>query len=102
MTRQRFLLLVLICGAMMGAYTSNSQQPANLTADDFEKGIKQPGIQLLDVRTWAEYQSGHLEGAFLAEWTNKQQFIERVQALDRSKTVYTYCLSGARSSAALA
>ena len=102
MTRQRFLLLVLIFGATMNACTSNAQQPANLTADDFEKAIKQTGIQLLDVRTLGEYQSGHLKDAFLADWTNKEQFIERIQALDKSKTVYTYCLSGARSGAALA
>ena len=102
MTRQRFLLLVLLFGAIMNPCTSSAQQPASLNIDDFEKGIKQPGIQLLDVRTLTEYQSGHLQNAFLAEWTNKEQFIERVQALDKSKTVYTYCLSGARSSAALA
>ena len=102
MTRHKFSLLVLLFGAIMIAFTSNAQQPANLAAGDFEKGIKQPGIQLLDVRTLAEYQSGHLKDAFLADWTNKEQFIERVQALDKSKTVYTYCLSGARSSAALA
>ena len=102
MTRHKFSLIVLLFGAIMIAFTSNAQQPANLTAGDFEKGIKQPGIQLLDVRTLAEYQSGHLKDAFLADWTNKEQFIERVQALDKSKTVYTYCLSGARSSAALA
>jgi rhodanese-related sulfurtransferase len=102
MTRHKFLLIVLLFGAIMIAFTTNAQQPANLGADDFEKGIKQPGIQLLDVRTLSEYQSGHLKNAFLADWTNKDQFEERVQALDKSKTVYIYCLSGARSSAALA
>jgi rhodanese-related sulfurtransferase len=102
MARQKFLLLVLLLTATMNACISNAQQPAQLTTDNFEKGIKQPGIQLLDVRTSEEYQRGHLKDAFLADWTNRQQFIERVQALDKSKPVYTYCLSGGRSGAATA
>ena len=101
MVFQRFLFFVILCTATLTACTSNAQQQTNITTDDFEKGIKQPGIQLLDVRTSAEYQSGHLKDAFLADWTNKEQFIERVKALDKSKPVYTYCLSGARSAAAM-
>ena len=54
----------------------------------------------MDVRTPAEYQAGHLKNAFLANWNNQAEFMERVQALDKSKPVYTYCLSGARSGAA--
>lgn len=102
MTRQIFLLLVLLVITTMNACISNAQQPGQLTTDDFEKAIKQPGIQLLDVRTSEEYQSGHLKDAFLVDWTNKEQFIETVQALDKSKPVYTYCLSGVRSGAASA
>jgi rhodanese-related sulfurtransferase len=102
MARQRFLMLVLLITTSMNAGITNAQQPGQLTTHDFEKGIKQPGIQLLDVRTSEEYQSGHLKEAFLADWTNKEQFIESVQSLDKSKTVYTYCLSGVRSDAASA
>jgi rhodanese-related sulfurtransferase len=102
MTRQGFLMLVLLVNSTINACISNAQRPDQLTTDDFEKGIKQPGIQLLDVRTSGEYQSGHLKDAFLADWTNREQFIESVQALDKSKPVYTYCLSGVRSDAASA
>jgi rhodanese-related sulfurtransferase len=55
---------------------------------------------VLDVRTSNEYNQNHLKGAFLADWTNRPQFVERVSALDKAKPVYTYCLSGARSAAA--
>ena len=100
MTRQIFLLLTIFMAML--ANTVNAQRTASLSADNFEKAIKDTGIQLLDVRTWEEYQSGHLKDAFLADWTNREQFIERVNALDKSKTIYTYCLTGARSEAALA
>ena len=86
----------------MLAYSSNAQRTAKLSPDNFERAIKSTGIQLLDVRTWEEYQGGHIKDALLADWTNREQFIERVNALDKSKTVYTYCLTGARSDAALA
>lgn len=77
---------------------NTAAQKQNLSADEFEKAIAQPGIQLLDVRTLAEYQSGHLANAFLADWTNRAEFENRSKSLDKNKTIYAYCLSGARSS----
>ena len=79
---------------------SCSQPDINFSVQDFAKGISQNNIQLLDVRTQNEYNSGHLKNAFLADWTDKQAFTERVQYLDKNKPVYTYCLSGGRSQAA--
>jgi rhodanese-related sulfurtransferase len=66
----------------------------------FELAIQTSGIQLLDVRTAGEYESGHIKGALQADWTNKTQFQERVAALDKTRPVYVYCLSGGRSGAA--
>lgn len=79
---------------------NSSAQKSNLSVQEFEKAIGQKDIQILDVRTPGEYQSGHLTNAFLADWTNQQVFTSRVAALDKSKPVYVYCLSGGRSDAA--
>jgi rhodanese-related sulfurtransferase len=68
--------------------------------EEFEKGLKTDSVQVLDVRTAAEYQTGHIRGALLADWTNMSQFTERVQYIDRDRPVYIYCLSGGRSAAA--
>ena len=81
---------------------SNAQTNLNISADEFEAGISKQSIQLLDVRTADEYQDGHLKNAFLADWTKQDQFKERVQALDKTKPIYVYCLSGGRSGAASA
>ena len=78
----------------------STAQPANLSVADFETSIAKASIQLLDVRTPGEYQSGHLSNALLADWNNPEEFKKRVKALDKSIPVYTYCLSGARSNAA--
>ena len=93
------LFLLICCVSLLSACNSNAQQ-TNLSVAEFEKAIAQKNIQLLDVRTPGEYQSGHLNNAFLADWNNEKEFQLRATALDKSKPVYTYCLSGARSSAA--
>ena len=79
---------------------SHAQEVKQLTADEFEKGILAENIQVLDVRTTAEYQGGHLKHALLADWNNAEQFKDRAQHLDKTKTLYVYCLSGGRSAAA--
>jgi rhodanese-related sulfurtransferase len=76
-------------------------QKTNLSVADFEKAITEQKIQLLDVRTAGEYESGHLKNSLQADWTNKEQFVQRVKSLDKNIPVYTYCLSGARSGAAV-
>ncbi len=93
------LFLLICCVSLLSACNSNAQQ-TNLSVPEFEKAIAQSNIQLLDVRTPGEYQSGHLSNALLADWNNDKEFELRAKALDKSKPVYTYCLSGARSSAA--
>ncbi len=80
----------------------NSQQKFNsLTVHEFEKAISGSNVQVLDVRTAAEYNSGHLKKSLQADWYNQKQFKERVSALDKSKPVYVYCLIGVRSEAAI-
>lgn len=99
MLMQKLFILLLVTGTL-STCNSIAQQSTNLAVGDFEKAVKQPNIQVLDVRTLGEFQTGHLKNAFLADWTNQEQFTERVQSLDKSKPIYTYCLSGARSGAA--
>ena len=82
------------------ACAGQTNQSTNLPVADFEKAISIPGIQLLDVRTPGEYQSGHLKNSFLANWNNEAEFKERIQSLEKDKPIYTYCASGARSNAA--
>jgi rhodanese-related sulfurtransferase len=91
-----FLFLLLL------TVSCNTTAQTALSVDDFSKAIQQPNVQILDVRTISEYNSGFLKNALQADWNNKQQFADRTQHLDKSKPVYVYCLSGARSGAAAA
>lgn len=90
-----FFLLVINLSLLISC--SSEAQKTNLSADEFEKAISQPNIQVLDVRTLGEYQSGHLSNALLADWTDRTEFQNRVKALNKNKPVYAYCLSGVRS-----
>lgn len=73
---------------------------AKMKPDAFEKGIERPNIQILDVRTAAEYSSGHIQNALQADWTQPEQFKDRLQYVEKEKPVYVYCLAGGRSNAA--
>ncbi len=92
-------IITISCISILAACNSQAQL-TNLSVAEFEKGIAQNNIQVLDVRTPDEYQSGHLRNALLADWNNDAEFQQRVKALDKGKPVYIYCLSGGRSSAA--
>jgi rhodanese-related sulfurtransferase len=82
-------------------FSCSAQTNTALTASDFEKGISsKDSIQILDVRTPGEYSSGHIKGALLADWNNKEEFKRRVVFIDKNKPVYVYCLAGGRSAAA--
>lgn len=55
---------------------------------------------ILDVRTPEEYAAGHLEGSHLLDIRNPEGFMEGADKLDKSKSYFIYCRSGARSAQA--
>ncbi len=75
-------------------------QHGELSVKAFAEKLTTQKVQLLDVRTAGEFQTGHLKNALQADWLNKEQFAQRVQFLDKSKPVLVYCASGVRSAAA--
>ena len=85
---------------MLSSCSNQAQPVGDLPPEAYSKAIGVAGIQLLDVRTAGEYRSGHLKGSLQADWTDKAQFADRTQHLDRNRPVYVYCLSGGRSAAA--
>lgn len=93
---------VLLCYLLLGFTACSAQNTAdkNLQPDAFEKAIQQNDVQVLDVRTASEFQSGHIKNALQADWTNKNEFTERIGYVDKNKPVYIYCLVGGRSAAA--
>ena len=54
-------------------------------------------VVILDVRTEEEFESGYIADAHLIDIRQPPEFMEAVQALDKSKSYFVYCRSGARS-----
>ncbi|PKL67801.1 MAG: rhodanese-like domain-containing protein [Methanobacteriales archaeon HGW-Methanobacteriales-1] len=61
--------------------------------------INNPEFFLLDVRTPAEFQSGHLEGAVNVDY--QSNFKVEIEQMDKEKKYLLYCKSGIRSANAL-
>src|SRR5918993_468177 len=92
--------IILLAATLLLTHLLYSQG-TNLTPAEFEAGIRNnDSVQLLDVRTAGEYQSGHLQNALLADWKDAKEFERRISFIDKTKPVYVYCLGGGRSAAA--
>ena len=96
MNEMRMVLFLLMI--TLFSCTSNGQQ--SLKPAEFNEVTQKEGSQILDVRTAEEYKSGHIKNSLQANWLDKNEFAYRTSSLDKSKTVYIYCLSGGRSNAA--
>jgi thioredoxin len=92
-----FLFVFFICTAFI---TCTAQTKNNLSADEFEKAVSKDSVQILDVRTPAEYAGGHIKNTLLANWNDAKEFERRINFVDKNKPVYVYCLAGGRSAAA--
>lgn len=88
-----FLMVITGCGK---AQNRESSLPA---AEFSEKLAKTKDAQLVDVRTPAEFQNGHLKNAMNIDW-KADDFADKATTLDKDKPVFVYCMSGPRSSAA--
>lgn len=68
-----------------------------LDKNSFKKAIHNKKVQLVDVRTPREYNSGHIGKALNIDLFQSASFKPSFEKLDKSKPVYLYCRSGARS-----
>lgn len=89
------LLLLAACGSSSGANGST------LGVDDFARLVATDGVVVLDVRTPAEFDSGHLAGAVNID-VEQPDFGTKIADLDTSASYAVYCRSGNRSSVATA
>lgn len=88
------------CAQNNSSDTEKVQEPTTVSVNDFKAAIDKGGVQILDVRTAAEFRSGYLQNALQADWTNKDEFNKRILSLDKNIPIYIYCQSGGRSASA--
>jgi rhodanese-related sulfurtransferase len=73
----------------------------NISQEEWWQGTQEhDDAVILDVRTLDEWNDGIIPGATNIDIYQGQGFIAQLEELDKSKTYYVYCRSGARSAQA--
>ena len=93
-------MIFFVCAFSIGlwACTDNKKvEYKNLTSAQFEELIKNPEVQVLDVRTLEEYTEGHIPGSLNIN-VKDEHFSSCIDnMLTKDKQVAVYCRSGKRS-----
>jgi len=89
-----FITLVLLLNSCSNGQTQNAKA---ISATEFAAKLKEfPSAPIVDVRTPGEFSKGHLPYARNIS-LNSNNFNQQIGALDKTKPVFVYCLSGSRS-----
>jgi len=94
-----FIQLRMLALPLLFLACTTGQPGGSLPAGSFAKEVEQGQVQLLDVRTPAEFQNGHIAGAVNMDWTGGQ-LEASIGTIDKAKPVRLYCAAGRRSAAA--
>ncbi|MCE2676315.1 MAG: thioredoxin domain-containing protein [Sediminibacterium sp.] len=92
--------LFLMVSFLMSCAQTSTNPSLTLNAAAYKEAIAAKNIQVLDVRTAAEFNGGHIKHALQANWLDQKEFTDRTQHLDKNLPVYVYCQAGARSASA--
>jgi len=95
------LIALLFFNISLAGCKTQESKPAsitNVTADEVYKMLSSnKDYFILDVRSKEEFDSGHIEGAYLIPVSELEN---RSQELPQDKPVIVYCMSGSRSTSA--
>jgi len=94
--------LFLMASFIMSCAQTSTSASLSLNAAAYKEAITAKNIQVLDVRTAAEFNGGHIKHALQANWLDQKEFADRTQHLDKNLPVYVYCQAGGRSASAQA
>ena len=76
---------------------------ADISQEEWRKLIEETDNSvILDVRTEEEVEEGYIPGMINIDIRQGQDFLDEIEKLDKSKTYFVYCRSGARSGQACA
>lgn len=73
-----------------------AQSPNTVDVATLQAELAKGGVQLVDVRTPQEWNTGHIQGALHIDWFS-DDFKSRIGELDKKKPVRLYCAAGGRS-----
>jgi rhodanese-related sulfurtransferase len=92
------MLLAVAVQAIIRPAATEKHDACSISAADFVAQDIADAV-LIDVRTAAEYNSGHLAGAILMDVRNRG-FQDHLRQLDKGASYFVYCKTGIRSALA--
>lgn len=93
----KFLIFLLIATACVSSPKKQAQMN-ELAPDAWAELQEQTSASvILDVRTAEEFESGYIKGAMNLDIRGGAGFLSSIEKLDKSKSYFVYCRSGARS-----
>ena len=91
------LFYILGVALVMMTACSNGKGYTSVSVGEFAKVIADNQVQLIDTRTEAEFNEGHIPGAINID-VNESDFEAKVgQKIDKTRPVAIYCRGGRRS-----
>ena len=94
------IIAMLITSLTLTSCSSGgSSAITNVDAKTFITETQYENVQIIDVRTYGEYSSGHLQGALNID-VESGAFDSGIANLDKNATYALYCRSGRRSTLA--
>jgi rhodanese-related sulfurtransferase len=100
-TKTIFGLLTLLISSLflVSCSSGGSSAITNVDATAFLAKAQSENVQVIDVRTYGEFESGHLKGALNID-VESGAFDSGITNLDKTATYALYCRSGRRSTIA--
>jgi len=93
----RHIFFLIIAFSIFSCKGQPSKNVVTITPEAFAKKIKETqNPQILDVRTPEEFASEHIDNAININWLGSD-FIAGAEKFEKSKPIFVYCKSGARS-----
>lgn len=100
MKKSIFILIIIgIIGGLIVSSISSSSSPdrVDISSEEFKQKLAEERGVIIDVRTKAEYNEGHLADTDLQFDFLNGEFEEQLDQMDTEKTYYLYCRTGNRS-----
>lgn len=92
--------LIVLFVTLLGCQSQSNQSIQKVDKAFMLENVVDKNVQLIDVRTAAEYQEGHIDDAINFDILKRESFEKQLAALDKNQPVYIYCKKGGRSSRA--
>ena len=93
--KKSVMLFVGVVSLLFGCQHKNAYK--TVETQEFATLISSPDVQLVDVRTKAEFDDFHIEGAINIDVKSADFTDKALQILNKEKTVAVYCRTGVRS-----